>query len=113
MKHLRLFENITNEVFVVKYTNYEDSFYNFIKVFQDNKSAENFYFEYLNNKIAENIRFNENREIKDDEYIFSYDDALDFMQDDNFDLEIEALKVETYEMSDKLKLLMSANKYNL
>lgn len=114
MKYLKTYENNSNQVWVVIYTSWEDAMSNFVKVFKDYESADNYFFTYLNERKENSIHFNEKRDMRDDEYILTDEDADEFIQEEySFDLVIESKEIEIYELPEKIKMLKDTKKYNL
>lgn len=109
MKHLRLFENLNKEFWVVTITSTDTS----VHIFEDKESAENLRLDIINEDKKEYLE-EEYDEIKD--YETNIDEALEW-HDEN--IEHTKIKIESnyisppYNGSKKLQQMKNAKKYNL
>ena len=55
MKHLKIFENKGDTFYIVIYEDYEDTSSNWQAMFDDEKSAEEYYLEIVNTMVRDRI----------------------------------------------------------
>lgn len=114
MKHLRLFENRGDEFYIVVYEYLEDASGNYVALFDDAKSAENYYIEVIND-LKKDKFIRKKKNWNDGDIITSVQEAEDFL-DDNWEYKVHTELIRNkgkYELPEEIQRARDAKKYNL
>ena len=114
MKHLKLYEDLNNEFWLVTYTDHQEG-YNYSKLFVDRESAENYYIVSVNG-LKEDSFIRKNKEYTLSNKIGSFETAEKWMEDIGcFDhnIQINEISPIKYKLPKELKMLGDSEKYNL
>lgn len=113
MKYIKTFENTKNILWMFSYESYEDGYYNFNKLFEDQQSVEDYYFTYLNKEIQKDID-DSDKDISIPGYIFDFDSAQKYLDTlGKYNIEVKQIEVTKFEMPEALQTLREKQKYNL
>jgi len=116
MKHLKLFENKKDILGFFYYIDTEDFNNNYFKIFDDYQSAQNFYIIWINDEKEANIQRKENRELRDDEILLTFEEAEEYARDNLYTLDINCTGIKnsgTYDLPEHFKMLKDTRKYNM
>lgn len=108
MKHLKLYENVNNIIWVITKNSTLTPDDVEIFLFDDKKSAENYFITLVNDMAIE-----DNYEDKTKNYIFTLEDALNYNSDNyRFDLFYSKI-LGNFDLPEELKLGANTKKFNL
>lgn len=113
MKHLRVFENINQELWLVIFVSTEDHDTS-VHVHADKESAENFLLDVINDD--KKLHMEEDGYNENEDYETDIDEALEWYNDniEHTKLYLESTRIkDSYKESEKLKQMRSSKKYNL
>ena len=108
MKHIKTFESKKNKSCWV-YTELSSTTPSIeeIVLFDDEESAKNYFITKCNKLIEDNSS-------NDEDLVLTYEDALDYTYDNEEAISIQKVEyVGKFELSEKIKMLRNAKKYNL
>lgn len=122
MRFLKQFENINNEVWILKFENVfesPNSFTSFIDVFSSEEDLDNYVIIYCND-VQDNLILNEDYENIDNYILDNYENCLEFIEylspDDEYGHEIRKSKMiinSNIQLDDDLKAKLNSKKFNL
>ena len=113
MKHLQLFENKGDMFWIVVY---ESRSGNYVSLFDDRESAENYYIDIVNDLKASDTYYRQKgRKLSNNEMIVTEEEADDWLSD-NYDYSIKIESIVNkgkFELPEKLQIARNSKKYNL
>lgn len=106
MKHIKTFENKKNICWIYTRVSNMTPQVEDMKVFSDIESAHNYYIFAINE-----LAVDDQGSLED--IIFTYDDAVDYVNNNEYSVQITPLEIEKFELPEELKIGRDTKKYNI
>jgi hypothetical protein len=116
MKHLKLYENKGDKFGIFSCVDTEDSNNNIIKIFDDLESAQNYYIDFVNASKENDIWREKRREMLDNEYITTLEEANDYSDNELYTLIFQCEEIENsgkFNLPEHIILSRDIRKYNI
>lgn len=113
MKHLKLFENAEQIVWVVNVTWLDGG--NQIEVFSNEQAAENYYIDFANRQKEYSFKRHK-KEYTSDDWILTEEDAEEWFENDDIEYSVKIISKtiqDKYELLEEFEIRRKAKKYNL